>query len=152
VYGKLAFGGIPDVAHDNKWAITPILKAEPGDIKVPLPESTLEKVPNRDYAYYKIRMDSITVNGKALSTNNKNFQVEPSSQFTELPPEILASIAAGFDPPFTANPDTDGFPWIGDCNAKTPTVSFDIGGVKLQWNNQSLLYKQSDGKHTRNPP
>lgn len=134
--GYLTLGGLPPIDFVETFATTPILV------------TSISGYP-KGYDFYTIEVDSINLNGKALSggsgakyivclTWHKRdycdkrlmlIQVDSGTTLNYYPTSMANAVNAAFSPPATYN-DTQGA-YVVDCNAAAPAHTITIGGTEF---------------------
>lgn len=146
--GQLALGGLPDVAHEDDWASTPLQ----------ILELTPHNTEQSNYSYYTIIPDGFLL--KSNSTSQASFHtwkagyqehrtvsstvtttfpviIDTGTTLIYLPVELAEEINAAFDPP-AVYIEAEGI-YEAACNAVPPYLAVVINGKAFGIDTQDLL-------------
>ncbi|EED14968.1 aspartic-type endopeptidase, putative [Talaromyces stipitatus ATCC 10500] len=115
--GYLTLGGLPPIDFDETFTSTPILI------------TSIQGYP-KAYDFYTVEVDSINLNGKALSGGSgAMYIVDSGTTLNYYPTSMANEINAAFSPPATYSADEGAY--VVSCNATAPKHSITIGGTEF---------------------
>ena len=136
--GYLAFGGVPDVAHNSYWAVSP------------MPPYSSDLANGTIYGYYFAAVDRVELSNLLGGTDSTTEQiryldwmmVDSGTSANILPADIANALNDVWDPP----PDSEGFiPCDLSAFSAIPKLGITIGGFTFYHSPESLISQYPEG-------
>ncbi|KAJ5630926.1 acid protease [Penicillium longicatenatum] len=131
--GYLTLGGLPPIDFNETFTTTDILV------------TSIEGYSD-SYDFYTINIDSMSINGKAISGSGGSdiqYIVDSGTTLNYYPTSVADAVNAAFDPAAVYSDDEGAY--VVDCDATAPTHTITIGGTAFTINPlDMILYAGTD--------